>query len=67
MSGRTVHGSQLAVRGRFWAVGAQFLPGAPEAAASLSVPHEGCPALPPGKGRQTDTKCHQADSSHIIN
>ena len=26
VSGRTVHGSQLAVRGRFWAVGAQFLP-----------------------------------------
>ena len=56
VSGRTVHGSQLAVRGRFWAVGAQFLPGAPEAAASLSVPHEGSPALqpvqgPPGKGR----------------
>ena len=27
VSGRTVYGSQLAVRGRFWAVGAQFLPG----------------------------------------
>ena len=26
VSGRTVHGNQLAVRGRFWAVGAQFLP-----------------------------------------